>query len=148
MELPPFGLRLTKQFVVPPDTRPEHTQLALALPLLAPEGGRLTVKAGLSGQPSQDGTLELKTSGDLQWFTLSLGRQEPPLPTSVRVDLELVPDNSNTLLLLDTHRNYGRTEIQAPDGQMQKLPSECCAELLLLDPGTARTVPGAGHPVH
>ena len=153
MELPEYGLRLKKEFVVSAGGTPGRTQLAIALPVLAPDGGRLAirtelheVKAGLGSAQLQEGTLELKASGDLQWFTLNLGRLSP-LPERVAVELELKPDNSNTLLLLDTHRCYGRTWVLKPDNAWQRLESECCAELLLLDPATPRPATAAGHSV-
>jgi hypothetical protein len=141
MELPLPGVQLTKEFIVPRNVPPARTQLAVALPLLAPAGGRLVVKAGLSGEHRSEGTLELKAAGDLQWFTLNLGRCNP-LPDRVQVEMELRPDNGNTLLLLDTHRNYGRTRVQHPDGRMQTLAAESCAELILRDPATAQAPAG------
>jgi 4-amino-4-deoxy-L-arabinose transferase-like glycosyltransferase len=141
LEVPRSGLRLVKDFQLPPQMQERRVHALVRLPLLAPEGGRLTITGLLQGRPQREAVLNLAPRNEAEPVVLELGMLSP-LREQVRVELIFDPRPGPVFLLVDTHRAYGRTALYAAGAiRPQVIRAEACLDLLLVPPTELAPLP-------
>lgn len=149
LEMGPGGLHLVKDFHIPKQALAmPRVFAAVSLPLLNSAGTPVRASVRLQGKPAGEGQVEVRATPGIQWTQFHLG-ELTPITGRVRVEMTLVPENTETpvAVVVDTHRNYGRTAVSGDRGAAREIPAESCLELTLSGtPPAAAAVPGRAAP--